>query len=81
QQFGLVAACAASLVPLFWPWAPLLVLVLALRWQKDALTSVRSWRLPLVVPFAVAGLYAFAFYFTSGLLVGRTRYDFDNLMH
>ncbi|MEM8997496.1 MAG: glycosyltransferase [Acidobacteriota bacterium] len=81
QQFGLIAACAASLLPLCWPWAPLLVLLLALRWQKAALASVRSWRLPLVVPFAVVGLYAFAFYFTSGLLVGRTRYDFDNLMH
>ena len=81
QQFGLVAACALSLVPLLWPWMPLLVLAMALYWQRAALTRVRSWRLPSVLPFAVAGVYAFAFYFTSGLLVGRTRYDFDNKMH
>ena len=81
QQYGLVAACALSLVPFLWPWTPLLVLALALHWQRAALTRVRAWRLPLVLPFAVAGVYAFAFYFTSGLLVGRTRYDFDNKMH
>ncbi|MEM6797825.1 MAG: glycosyltransferase [Acidobacteriota bacterium] len=81
QQFGLVAACALSLVPPLWPFSLGLVLILALHWQRAALRRVRGWRLPLVVPFSLAGIYAFAFYFTSGLLAGRTRYDFDNKMH
>ncbi|MEL7061649.1 MAG: glycosyltransferase [Acidobacteriota bacterium] len=80
QQLGVVAACVLGAIPLFWPASLLLVATLAVWWHRAAWRSVRSWRLPLVLPLGIAGLYAFAWHFVSGLLTGRTRFDTDNTM-
>lgn len=80
QQLGVVATCAAALVPPLWPFSPILLVALALWWHRAALRHVRSWKLPLVLPLGIAGLFAFAGYFTAGLVAGRTRFDFDNTM-
>ena len=80
QQVALMIFCLAGLVPPLWPWTPLLVIAAALFWHRAAFRHVRDLRLPMVLVLGVAGLYAFTFYFLSGLLWGRTRFDFDNKM-
>lgn len=80
QQTALMGLCLAALVPPLWPWTPALVLLAALWWHKAAFLNVRDFKLPAVVVLGVVGLYAFTFYFLSGLLWGRTRFDFDNRM-
>ncbi len=80
QQVGVVAACAAALVPAWWPWSPLLVLLLGAWHQKAVYLHVRSWRLVWIPLFGLVVLFAFAIYFLAGLLRGRTAFEFDNKM-
>ncbi|MEM8929665.1 MAG: glycosyltransferase family A protein [Acidobacteriota bacterium] len=80
QQWGLVLLCVVSLVPLTWPLAPLLVVAGGFWWNRKAYRYVRDPRLILVPAFSVAALYAFAWYFTAGVVRGKTLYEFDNRM-
>ncbi len=81
QQWLLVVLCALALIPITWPWGPLLVVAMGAWWNRAAYRYVRHPKLILVPLFSVAALYAFAWYFTAGVLRGRTLYEFDNRMN
>lgn len=80
QQWTLVLLCVSSLLPPTWPWAPLLVVAAGFWWNRAAYRHVRDPRLVLVPVLSVAALYAFAWYFTAGVVRGKTLYEFDNRM-
>ncbi|MBI3878693.1 MAG: glycosyltransferase [Verrucomicrobia bacterium] len=79
-QFFLCVMCLLTLVPWTWPWTPLVVFLLGVYWQKDSYVHCRGWRKIYLPFFGVIGLYVFTWYFLSGLILKKTRFQFSNRM-
>ncbi len=80
QQLFICLMCLLSLVPLTWPWTPLAVFALGVFWQKDSYVHCRGWRVIYLPFFGVLGLYVFTWYYLSGLILKKTRFQFSNRM-
>ena len=80
QQIGICIVCIASLVPLTWPWTPLVVFAMGLYWIWPALLRVHNWRIIYLPFFAFGVMYAFTFIFLRTLMTGRTQIVLDNRM-
>jgi len=80
QQLVICFSCLLSIVPWTWPWSSLAVFLLGVYWQKDSYRFCRGWRVVYLPFFGVIGLYVFTWYYLSGLILKKTRFQFSNRM-
>jgi glycosyltransferase involved in cell wall biosynthesis len=80
MQLTVCAVAISTLVPFWWPWTILALLVMGMWWNKAAFLRVRNWRLVLLPFYSLAIMYGFTFYYLRGRILGRSSYSFDNKM-